>query len=230
MRPNLLAELLACNPDPTTYKAIELVTCQWVDPKENVLDSRLSLDIKDLEKLTPDDLWEYFETGHLIRELINFTIVAFQRGRIDEGVSTPDLVDLDIWPEFTDVDQADVLKLFKFTSVEDMIDTLREHMGLLDFLDAETEITPLDADLARLASSLVYREHAESGHTVKASPRLRHFVKSVMNETVYEMDIKDDLEHLMTGWSLEIFKPIQKSITWVELAINRGILVSGRDS
>lgn len=230
MRPNLLAALLEHNPDPKTFTAIELVTCQWVNPKENVLDSRLSLDIKELEQMTLDNLWEFYETGHLVRELINYTVVAFQRGIIAEGISTPDLIDAEVWSEFTDTDEADVLALFKLVSLEDLVDTLRQHMGLLGFLDAETEINPVDADLARLATSLVYREHAEPGHRIAGSPRLRHFVKSLMNETDYELDIKDDLEHLMTGFSLAIFKPIQKTINWVELAVNRGILISGRES
>lgn len=226
MRPNLLTELLKHNPNPAVYKTIELVTCQWVDPKEHNLDSRLCLDLIEIEKITTDDLFEMFETGHSIRELINFTISAFHRGIIAEGITAESLVDAEIWGGLTFSDIGDVLKLFKFASLEDLVETLFTHMNLLSFIESEVELTSVDSDLARLTTSLVYREYAEPGHKVSSSPRLFYFVKSLLNETDYELEV-DNAEHLMVGFSLAIFKPIETPINWVNLAMNRGILVSG---
>lgn len=226
MKHNLLETLLASNPDSAKYSCIELITCQWVDPKEHVLDSRLCLDIIELSKLDMDDLHFLFETGHLIRELLNFTIVAFKRGKIEPGITTEDLVDGGYWPEYTDSDEAEVLQAFRFDNTSDLIETLREHMKLLSFLNDANSLLDIDHDLALLASSLVYREFIEPDHKVKDSRRIKFFLRSLTRDTDYEVDTKS-LDHLMVKFSVDIFKPIDCALTWINLATQRGILVSG---
>ena len=167
------------------------------------------------------------EVSHLIRELINFTIVAFKRKKIEPGVSTDDLIDGDHWPELTAVDLFDIQDTFGFDSLDDLIETLREHMDLLAFLNEADSLSDLDHDLALLASSLTYREFADPGHKVADSPRVRYFLKSLKKSDLPYADQQLDLESLMVKFSYDIFKPIEDELTWINLAFKRGIVVSG---
>ena len=215
---SFINELLASNPNPAVFKGIDFLTCQWIDMKAQDVHPATIFTVDCLRALSDEKLIDLFDVSHLLRDIVYRLITALERGVIDINSTVESIVDADLFPEHSYLDQAVVEEHFGLKDLDAIVECLVKHPTVAPLF--QNGVNMADGDLARLSTSVLFQEYVRPGFSITEQPRFRFVRKSMGKDVATKLT--------MCGYSKHIFQPVVQPATWMNLAIERGILIDGR--
>lgn len=215
---SFISELLANNPNPAVYNGIDFLTCQWIDMKAQDVPSAVYFSTDFLATFDDEHLLVTFDASHLLRDIVNRLITGLERKVIGINSTVESIVDGDLFPEHSHLDQAILAEIFNLSELDDVVACIIKHPTVMPFF--LNGVTPADGDLARLSTSVLFQEFLRPGFSMDQQPRYKFVCKSMGKDVASKL--------VMHGYTKHIFNPVVQPVTWMNLAIERGLLIDGR--